>query len=326
MRRREGRIAPVTNLTKGMLVENTVRPQWGPGKIVQVDDHLHIIFRDLEQEMAKKYPLDSSVLRLALAQSDPILDNLPPLREKSGYWALPAKRLSLEALKRKFQHEFPAGCSDPKYFASERDDKLRAHLEFQTSLGLQQAANLLANGEYRSLATKALKVLSEIHIPMLAVFETAAFHDAMQNDDAVRAFFTTLIRVLDTKPLTAGVFDDYAEAVASLPADRGKVATWPVATVFLYLAEPERHMFLKPEVTKAAADSLGFDLRYNATPNWTTYEALLRMGSVYLELLRPLGARDFLDVQSFIYVTCGGYDNARAKAKAKKQSLTVEHP
>jgi hypothetical protein len=66
-----------------------------------------------------------------------------------------------------------------------------------------------------------------------------------------------------------------------------------------------------------------FDLQYNAIPNWITYQALLRMGTVYLELLRRLGARDYLDVQSFIYVTCGGYGNAKVKAEAKKQSAIV---
>ena len=44
------------------------------------------------------------------------------------------------------------------------------------------------------------------------------------------------------------------------------------------------------------------------------------MGAVYLELLRPLGSRDFLDVQSFIWVTCGGYDPKPAKLPAKKKN------
>jgi hypothetical protein len=67
-------------------------------------------------------------------------------------------------------------------------------------------------------------------------------------------------------------------------------------------------MFLKPEKTKAAADTLGFDLRYDATLNWDTYAALLRMGDLYLSLLKPRGAKDFVDVQSFIFVAGGGWD------------------
>jgi hypothetical protein len=78
-------------------------------------------------------------------------------------------------------------------------------------------------------------------------------------------------------------------------------------------------MFLKPEVTKVAADSLGFNLKYNPTLNWATYEALQRMGAIYLDLLKPLGARDFVDVQSFIWVTCGGYDGPLPKSEAGKK-------
>jgi hypothetical protein len=182
-------------------------------------------------------------------------------------------------------------------------------------------ANTLGSSSLRFLATKALQVLGAVNL--LSPYESAAFHDALQNDDAVSAFFTSLLNVVDANPLSPRIFDEYVEAVTSLPADRGRVATWPVATVFPYLAAPDRCMFLKPEVTKEAANSMTFDLQYNAIPNWITYQALLRMGTVYLELLRRLGARDYLDVQSFIYVTCGGYGNAKVKAEAKKQSAIV---
>jgi hypothetical protein len=67
-------------------------------------------------------------------------------------------------------------------------------------------------------------------------------------------------------------------------------------------------MFLKPEKTKAAAETLGFDLRYNTILNWDTYDALLRMGDTYLGLLKNRGAKDFVDVQSSIFVAGGGYD------------------
>jgi hypothetical protein len=67
-------------------------------------------------------------------------------------------------------------------------------------------------------------------------------------------------------------------------------------------------MFLKPERTRMAAQALGFNLRYDASLNWSTYESLLRMGTVYLDLLKGRGARDFIDVQSFIFVGGGGYD------------------
>ena len=65
-------------------------------------------------------------------------------------------------------------------------------------------------------------------------------------------------------------------------------------------------MFLKPEVTKTAAERLGFDLLYTSTPNWGTYSRLLDMSRLLMQSLKPLGARDLIDVQSYIWMTGSG--------------------
>lgn len=299
----------------GTLVENIGAPQWGPGKIVHIaGDRLHIIFRDTEGNVAKKLAADAPALRLAASQSDPILDNLPPLMEKKGEWVVPGKSLTLESIKRRFLHEFPAGFADPKYRSEERDYKLAGHDAFQNLLGLEQARDLLSRGEIKALAAKALSVLSTVNL-LAAPFESGAFHDAMQDENAAKGYFKALVALLEAPRLNAQLFTEYAAAVCCLPARRGRVATWPVATVLPYLARPDVHMFLKPEVTKHAAESLGFDLKYEPKPNWKTYDRLLRMGTTYLDLLQPLGAVDFVDVQSFIFVSCGGYDDDRPNSK-----------
>ena len=163
----------------GMLVGNAGAPKWGPGKIVPVSaDNLHIIFRDLEEDMARIFQADASVLGAAQQQSDPILDNLPPLKEKNGRWVLPAKRLTLESVMRRFLHEFPAGFADPGYMEAERDYKLAAHLKFQKLLGLPGVRKLLAKRDFKTLAEKALKAVGRLNL--LSPYESAAFHDAMQ--------------------------------------------------------------------------------------------------------------------------------------------------
>ena len=100
------------------------------------------------------------------------------------------------------------------------------------------------------------------------------------------------------------LFNNLASAVENLPVDEGRarVATWPVQTLLPYLADPTRFMFLKPEPTRACADRLRFDLLYDSALRWVTYERLLVMGKVLLGELRQLGARDFIDVQSFMWV------------------------
>jgi len=48
---------------------------------------------------------------------------------------------------------------------------------------------------------------------------------------------------------------------------------------------------------------MGFDLPYAASPTWPCYDALLRMSARLRDELRPLGAADYVDVQTFMWVT-----------------------
>ena len=47
--------------------------------------------------------------------------------------------------------------------------------------------------------------------------------------------------------------------------------TWPIVTVFGFIAQPKTHIFLKPNVTRVAAESYGFDFHYHSRPAWPTY-------------------------------------------------------
>ena len=298
---------PVRRYSAGMIVDLRTKPEWGPGKIVHADsDKLHIIFRDREDQTAKVFVISTPALHEAASQSDSVLDNLPPLKRTEGGWQLPRSRMSFERAKSKFLHLFPRGFSDPQYLSNEREYKMAAHERFVKELGLEEAKQMLSDGDIASIISRGSSILNSVNL--IAPFESAAFHDAMLDTGAARAFYAALFQLLEPPEISAAVFDPYADAIMSLPALRGRVASWPVATVLPCIAQPDRFMFLKPEATKVAAETLAFDLHYDSTLNWTTYSALLRMGDLYLERLRHMGAQDFVDVQTFIFVIGGGYD------------------
>lgn len=73
-------------------------------------------------------------------------------------------------------------------------------------------------------------------------------------------------------------------------------------TLLPYLADPTRFMFLKPEPTKECAARLRFDLKYDSSLERETYARLMILSDQLLKRLHPLGARDFIDVQSFMWV------------------------
>ena len=45
-------------------------------------------------------------------------------------------------------------------------------------------------------------------------------------------------------------FNAWRDVVAELPRRQTRVLTWPVLTVFGFIAQPDRHVFLKPNVTR----------------------------------------------------------------------------
>ncbi|WP_243439390.1 hypothetical protein [Fundidesulfovibrio soli] len=304
---------PPSKLREGQLVQNPKTPSLGPGKVVAVaGDIIHVIWRDAnEQQSALKYRQETLVL--AEIQSDPILDNLPPLREVAGKWLLPAKRLMVADAVAKFTAQFPNGFYDPAYYGDrncgERNYKLEATYHYEELLGLGQARQLLEKGDLEELSRRTLKVLASINY-LDKRFGEPLFKEALADRSAASRYFMALFNLLDAPTVSEETFSPYAEAVCELPVMRrsGRVATWPVATALPYIAQPHRHVYLKPSETQAAADRLGFNLNYSASPNWRTYSCYLKMCDIYRDLLTELKPRDYIDIQSFIYVTCGGYD------------------
>jgi hypothetical protein len=90
--------------------------------------------------------------------------------------------------------------------------------------------------------------------------------------------------------------------VAELPRRQTRVLTWPVVTVFGFLAQPREHIFLKPRVTQVAAKAYGYAFEYASRPAWPTYASLLGFAERVRKDVRDLRPRDMIDLQSFIWV------------------------
>ena len=94
----------------------------------------------------------------------------------------------------------------------------------------------------------------------------------------------------------------WPQEVVWLPRRQTRVLTWPLVTVFGFIAQPKTHFFLKPMVTRRAADEYGFDFEYRSRPNWQTYKGLLTFARTVSRDLRDLRPRDMIDIQSFLWV------------------------
>ena len=205
--------------------------------------------------------------------------------------------------RRKFELYYPEGFADSAYVVAERAPRERAHLAWQRDLGAREFRRLLARGEYRQIAALALRIESQTDL--LFSFEKMALRDALRAPSAARLFAHELYAFLHGRGSARRRFEDWAQAVGELPRPRARVQTWPVVTLFGFLARPDRHLLLKPRVTRSAARAYGFDLAYQPAPAWHVYESLLTFGAIIrrdLQRHRGLRARDMIDVQSFIWV------------------------
>src|ERR1700754_254124 len=97
-------------------------------------------------------------------------------------------------------------------------------------------------------------------------------------------------------------FSNWVEAVAGLPRRQTRVLTWPLATVFGFIAQPKRHFFFKPRVTREALRRCGIPFEYSSRPSWPVYRRLLDGVQVVKREISPMRPRDMVDMQSFLWV------------------------
>jgi hypothetical protein len=201
--------------------------------------------------------------------------------------------------RRKFLRFFPGGFNDATYLDWERNYKWSAHLQWNEVLGFTEYRNLLDKSKFREIAAHAIKIESRTNL--LFSFEKMAIRDAVKSAVGARAFATGLFDFLYGAGSAESKFQHWIESVADLPRKQTRVLTWPVLTVFGFIAQPETHIFLKPNVTRIAAQEYGFDFQYHSRPSWQTYANVLQFAEVVRQNLRDLRPRDMIDLQSFIW-------------------------
>ena len=204
--------------------------------------------------------------------------------------------------RRKFLRYFPGGFRDETYIDWERDYKWEAHERWEEALGRAEFRRLLRAGEYAEVAARAVRVEQRTRYSMIFSFEKMALRDAVKSEAGARAFSEGLYDFLYGAGDMRRKFERWVEVVSELPRKQTRVLTWPIVTVFGFIAVPEEHIFLKPMVTRRAVQEYGYDFQYQSRPNWETYASLLEFAATVRADMRDLRPRDMIDIQSFIWV------------------------
>jgi hypothetical protein len=202
--------------------------------------------------------------------------------------------------RRKFLRAFPGGFRDETYIDWERDYKWNAHRRWRDVLSEPTFRRMIAERQFQQIASLAIGIESRTNL--LFSFEKMALRDAVRSPAGAQAFATALFDFLHGDEPLELRFSCWVAAVSGLPRRQTRVLTWPLVTVFGFIAQPATHFFFKPMVTREAARRYGIDLPYASRPSWPGYRDLLAFVRNVRSDIGDLKPRDMIDLQSFLWV------------------------
>lgn len=305
----------MADLEDGMLVQHSTL---GVGKVVAVEPNaVHVFFPDSDRRFAAKLrlPAARALLRTDGALRDSWLEGLTAfsLDPKMGRYALAASWLTHDEAVEQFLAAFPGGFTGAAYASgkSARAPRWRAgQAAWAETFRMAEGARALESGDPKELARRALAV-ERLIAPLHPAPDEGAMKAALADGETARPFWTALADLLSVPSPSRARFEKLFAAARELPVEPAQ--QWLVATLFPFLASPGRHVLVRPKITCEAAARLGCDVGDDASPNWTTYAAVRALHGQLLERLGPSGAKDFVDVESFLHVTATAKRRARNK-------------
>ncbi|MDD4976675.1 MAG: hypothetical protein PHY93_20135 [Bacteriovorax sp.] len=206
-----------------------------------------------------------------------------------------AKDLRIKS-RNKFMKSFKSGFYDKNYKSWGRDLKWIAHEKWQEVLNKGQFRELMADQNYEEIVARAMKIESTSHL--LSPIEVKALSDGVKTPEGAELFAKGLYQLLYGTASMETRFGLWIESIEKL-YQTGSL-TWPVVTAFGFIAQPDVHAYLKPNVTEDAAINYGFDFKYQPRPNWEGYRDYLKLCEQVKLDLEDLRPRDMIDIESFL--------------------------
>ncbi|MEY4250031.1 MAG: hypothetical protein RJA87_1664 [Pseudomonadota bacterium] len=188
----------------------------------------------------------------------------------------------------RFLEHFPGGFLSTDYVDRERTYKLKAKADLDRAAPLEAAVTGTGFGEAVLRAFQATDQLS--------LFERMRLKDMLLGTDG-DPFIQAAAR------FTLGEGGSALRAMDVILRKYNN-AHWTVVTYLPRLWRPDRHMFLKPAVTKDFAARVGHRLSqsYSADLNVAVYQDLLDMAAQIGQSVLDLEPRDLIDIHSLIWI------------------------
>lgn len=192
-----------------------------------------------------------------------------------------------------FKEQYPGGFYGEQQARDERDYKERTAAEFQNLLGRVEFEALLHSGDYQTFYDRAARLVGMTNF-IQGSFEKPVLLDAIKaNRDQYMAALYEFIWGAEDLKIRFNEFMRFSESVG--------LAKWTYVTYFLFLSDPEKHMFVKPEMLKRSLEISQYPLDYEPTPSYDHYRQILEFSKWLKTRLAELEPRDMIDVHSFMW-------------------------
>jgi hypothetical protein len=306
----------MSELANGILVRHV---SLGVGKVVALEPFaVHVFFPAAEKRFATKLRLPDAhaLLRRDGVEPDAWLQGLSAftLDAETRRYALAASWMTHEQAVAQFLAARPGAFAEPASGRSRASVWRAASEAFGRTLLGGEGDRLVRAGDDRELVKRVLSV-ARLVAPALSDDDAEIFAEALAEPAAATLFFERLFELVAVPSPSRARFDRLFAAATTLASEPD--AAWILATLFPFLAQPERQAFLHPRTARDAARRLGCDLRWEDAPNWATYSAFRTFALKLVEKLGPMGARDLVDVDTFLHEIAVGRAKGKGKAKPK---------
>ncbi len=297
-------------------VRHPKKDEWGLGVVAGEDAaNLDVLFEGVGyKKLAKSFPG-----LLEIAETEVPTDHRLRKREdwpradRDGKRAEARRELPkrFDGFIKEFLELFPGGLRSKECDDTERNYKVQAGEYARKELSPEVLDTLLESRGYTEIVQRARRSLAKVNLAFPnELMKFGDIPESAHQDVAER-----LVRLVKAGERTPAALEELATALAPHGA-----AKWPIVSLLPFLLAPERWPFVKPTFIERASKATGIDVEYDPQPNARTYE-LVR--DLYEHVARTLGdrglaPRDFIDVQTFLWVASGMAREMRDKRHRKE--------
>ncbi|RMH00666.1 MAG: AAA family ATPase [Chloroflexi bacterium] len=207
----------------------------------------------------------------------------------------------VEELIRLVRQRYPDwdGFDHPEFVVDEIEPKRTAVSEFAACLNQETLDSLIATGAFEEVLAQLIRLSRRTNLLWQRVprrGDTAVlFHPHLD-----KATFATQFRNLLYADLPA---PERLQAFSDFLGSHNWPNRWTFATYWLFMSHPQTEIFVKPRVAEWWLKFMGVPSQISGTPTAPQYATLREIAHAWLMALRPFGAQDMVDVQSFIWVS-----------------------